>query len=149
MANTYTQIFYHVVFSTKNRVPCIAKERRADLYGYLWGIHKNLKCHLYRIGGVDDHVHILTSVHPTVALAEYVEQVKTSSTAWLRRERVFADWPGWQDGYGAFTASADDKDPLIEYIKGQEDHHQTVSFIEEFKALLEAAGIDYDPKYLE
>ena len=62
---------------------------------------------------------------------------------------MFADWPGWQDGYGAFTASADDKEALVEYINEQEEHHRTVSFMEEFKALLEQAGIAYDPKYLE
>ncbi|MEA3209604.1 MAG: REP-associated tyrosine transposase [Chthoniobacter sp.] len=148
MANTYTQIFYHIVFSTKNRVRCINKERQDDLYGYIWGIHKNLNCHLYRIGGVEDHVHILTSIHPTVALADYIESVKTGSTSWIRREDVFRDWPGWQDGYAAFTASFAEKDALIEYIKRQEEHHQTVSFLEEYQAHLEQAGIAYDPKYL-
>ncbi|HEY5894948.1 MAG TPA: IS200/IS605 family transposase [Chthoniobacterales bacterium] len=149
MPNTYTQIFYHIVFSTKNRARCIAKGQRDNLYRYVWGIHKNLKCHLYRIGGVEDHVHILTSVHPSVALASYVENVKTSSTGWIRRENVFSDWPGWQDGYGAFTASLDEKETLIEYIKAQEEHHRTVSFLDEYKGLLEQAAIAYDPKYLE
>lgn len=149
MANTYTQIFYHIVFSTKNRVPVIAKERRADLFHYIWGVNKSLKCHLYRLGGVEDHIHIFTAIHPKVAAADYIEKVKSGATNWVRREQVFADWPGWQDGYGAFTTSVDEKEPLIEYINGQEEHHRTVSFIEEFKALLEQAGIDYDPKYLE
>ncbi len=81
MANTYTQIFYHVVFSTKNRARCINQDQREHLYGYLWGIHKNLKCHLYRIGGVEDHAHILTSIHPTVSLADYVSEVRSSSTS--------------------------------------------------------------------
>ena len=149
MANTYTQILYHVVFSTKKRVPAIAKERRADLYHYIWGINKSLKCHLYRLGGVEDHVHILTGIHPTVALADYIEKVKSGSTNWARREEVFANWPGWQDGYGAFTASADDKEALVKYINEQEEHHRGVAFAEEFKALLERAGIAYDPQHLE
>ena len=148
MANTYTQIFYHIVFSTKNRVRCISKARRDDLYGYMWGINKNLKCHLYRIGGVEDHVHILTSIHPSIALADYIENMKTSSTSWIRREGIISDWPGWQDGYGAFTASIDEKDALIEYIKAQDEHHREISFLEEYTALLEKAGIAYDPKYL-
>lgn len=71
MANTYTQIYYHIVFSTKNRARAILPDGREDLYRYLWGIHRNLKCHVYRIGGVEDHVHILTSIHPTLALAKY------------------------------------------------------------------------------
>ncbi len=149
MANTYTQLFYHVVFSTKHRLRSISKEQREHLYGYIWGIHRNLKCHLYRIGGVEDHVHVLTSIHPTLALADYIGEVKSSSTGWIRREGIFRDWPGWQDGYSALTASFDDKNPLIEYIKDQEEHHKTVSFIDDLKALLERAGVDYDPKYLE
>jgi REP element-mobilizing transposase RayT len=148
MANTYTQILYHIVFSTKNRLRCIEPARRDDLYGYIWGINKNLKCHLYRIGGVEDHVHILTSIHPRVALADYIEKVKTGSTHWIRREGVFPDWPGWQDGYGAFTASFGEKDSLIEYVKAQEEHHRMVSFMDEYRALLARAGVAYDPKYL-
>ena len=149
MANTYTQILYHIVFSTKNRERCIAKGRRDDLYRYIWGIVKNLNCHLYRIGGVEDHMHLLTTLHPTLALAKYIENVKTSSTSWIRREVVFERWPGWQDGYAAFSASIDEKDELIEYVKAQEEHHQSVSFADEYRALLERAGIKFDPKYLE
>ena len=149
MANTYTQLLYHIVFSTKNRIGCIAKDRRDDLYAYLWGIHKNLNCHLYRIGGVQDHVHIATSIHPGVAIAKYIEELKTSSTSWIRRENVFRNWPGWQDGYAAFTATYAEKDSLIEYVKSQEEHHRTVTFLEEIQALLERAGVKYDPKYLK
>ena len=148
MANTYTQILYHVVFSTKDRRSAIGHERREDLYRYIWGIHKKLKCHLYRVGGVNDHVHILTSLHPTLALATYVEKVKTGATNWIRRENVFTHWPGWQDGYGAFTASWADKDEIIEYIKSQPEHHQHVSFVDEYRRLLEQAGVDFDEKYL-
>ena len=148
MANTFTQIIYHVVFSTKNRVPAIRKERREDLFKYLWGVHKNLNCQLHRIGGVEDHVHLLIALHPQIALAEYIREIKTSSTLWIKREAEFADWPGWQDGYGAFTAALEGKAALINYIKGQEEHHRTVSFLDEFQALLQKAGVSYDPKYL-
>ena len=148
MANTYTQILYHVVFSTKGRAPCIPKDQREKLCAYIWGIHKRLRCHLYRIGGVEDHLHLLTSLHPSLALAQYVEKVKTGSTNWIRRENSIRDWPGWQDGYGAFTASLAEKDSLVEYTKGQEEHHRKVSFGDELRALLEKAGVAYDPKYL-
>ena len=149
MANTYTQLIYHIVFSTKNRKTAIAKNRREDLYRYIWGIHDKLKCHLYRIGGVDDHVHLLASIHPTVSVSKFVESIKTGSTNWIRREGVFPNWPGWQDGYGAFTHSLADKDRLIEYIKGQEEHHRQVSYLDEFKRTLEQAGVTFDPKYVE
>lgn len=148
MANTFTQILYHIVFSTKDRVPAIRRERREELYKYIWGIHKNLNCPLHRIGGVEDHVHLLITLHPQIALAEYVREIKTASTLWIRRDAVFADWAGWQDGYGAFTASADGRDALIEYIKTQDEHHRKLSFLDEFRTLLEKAGVRYDPKYL-
>jgi REP element-mobilizing transposase RayT len=149
MANTYTQLMYHVVFSTKNRLSAIQKDRREHLYRYIWGIHDQLKCHLYRIGGVEDHVHLLVSIHPTVSVSKFVETIKTGSTNWIRRESIFANWPGWQDGYGVFTHSLADKDRLIEYIKNQEEHHRTVSWLEEFQTLLEQAGVKYDPKFIE
>ncbi len=90
----------------------------------------------------------LASLHPSLALAQYVEKVKTGSTNWIRREGLIDDWPGWQDGYGAFTASRAEKEALIAYIKGQEEHHRTMSFGDELRALLEKAGVAYDPKYL-
>lgn len=148
MANTYTQIYYHIVFSTKGREPSLVKEQREKIYAYIWGILKKLDCHLYRIGGVEDHVHLLTSLHPTVALSKLVESIKTGSTNWIRREKVIAAWPGWQDGYGAFTAADDAKDAIIEYIKAQEEHHKGTTFLDEYKALLKRAGVAFDPKYL-
>ena len=148
MANTYTQLLYHVVFSTKDRKPAIKTGRRRDLFAYLWGIHENLKCHVYRIGGVDDHIHVLTSIPKTLTLSKYVEQIKTGTTNWVRRESVYPNWPGWQDGYGGFTESWKEKDRLIEYIKNQEEHHRTVTFEEEYLRLLEEAGVDFDERYL-
>ena len=150
MANTYTQILYHIVFSTKDRATCIAKSRRDDLYAYIWGIHKELKCHLYRIGGVEDHVHILTHIHPTIALSSYMEKLKSGATNWIRRERIFEQWPGWQDGFGAFTLSNKEKGTVVKYIMGQEEHHRTVAFIDEYKQLLTEAGIEYEePRLLK
>ena len=148
MPNTYTQIVYHIVFSTKNRQPAIKKDRRDDFYAYVWGIHKKLKCHLCRIGGIEDHVHILTALHPTLSLAEYVEKIKTGSTNWIRRERVYPGWPGWQDGHGAFTVSWKDRDAVIDYIKNQAAHHEKVEWLDEYRALLEQNGVAYDERYL-
>ncbi len=148
MANTFTQTYHHVVFSTKNREPCLAKERRDDVYRYIWGILKAIHCTLHRIGGVDDHVHMLVSLHPTVALATMVEKVKSGSSGWIRREAVFTVWPGWQDGYGAFTVSAEHRDAVVEYIKDQEAHHATQSFRDEFRSMLDRAGAVYDERWL-
>jgi putative transposase len=148
MANTYTQILYHVVFSTKNRAAAIQLDRREDMYAYIWGIHKRLKCTLYRIGGVEDHVHLLTSLPPTMTLSSYIEKIKTGSTNWIRRERVYPQWPGWQDGYGAFTIAWADRLAVIEYIKNQPEHHRQVTWQDEYRALLEKAGVTFDERYL-
>ena len=75
MANTYTQILYHVVFSTKNRAPVLHADSREKMFRYIWGINQKLNCHLYRVNGVEDHIHILTSLHPTLALSEYMQKV--------------------------------------------------------------------------
>src|SRR4029453_18222202 len=101
---------------TKNRVPALTADRRDDLFKYIWGIHKNLNCHLYRIGGVDDHVHILTSIHPKLALSDYIREIKTGSSLHIKAESMFPDFPGWQDGYAAFPHSIRDRDPVIESI---------------------------------
>ncbi|MCK6484025.1 MAG: IS200/IS605 family transposase [Phycisphaerae bacterium] len=146
--STYTQIMYHIVFSTKNRVRCLTADRREDLFRYIWGIVKNHQCHLYRINGVEDHVHILSSLHPTVCLADLVKAIKTGASRWIRDERVFAAFTHWQDGYAAFTHSMTDKDRLIEYIRNQAEHHRVRSFEEELARLLKEAGVEYDPKYL-
>ncbi len=148
MASTYTQILYHIVFSVKDRRPAIVGERRKDLYAYIWGIHKQLNCHMYRIGGVEDHVHILVSLHPMIALSRLVREVKTGSTGWIRREGVFDRWPGWQDGYAAITASISERDAIVQYIKGQVEHHRKVSFLDEYRKILTDAGIRFDERYL-
>lgn len=80
MANTYTQLLYHIVFSTKNRVMALTAPRRKELYQYIWGIHKNHQCHLYRIGGIEDHIHLLTHMPTTLCIADFVREVKTGSS---------------------------------------------------------------------
>jgi putative transposase len=146
--STYTQIYYHVIFSTKDRRPVLKKDRREELFRYLWGVIKNHHCHLYRLNGVDDHVHMLLSLHPTVNLADLMKNLKTGSSKWIKEKDVFPGFSGWQDGYGAFTLAISDKDAVIEYIKGQVEHHEKFSFQDEFRKILEEAGIKFDPKYL-
>jgi REP element-mobilizing transposase RayT len=145
--STYTQIYYHIVFSTKDRIPALAANRREDLFRYTWGILKNKESHLYRIGGVEDHIHMLTSVHPTICLADLVREIKTSTNKWIKEKEVFPKFTNWQDGYGAFTIAHADKDDVIEYIKDQEQHHRKVSFQDELRGLLEKYGIHFDEKY--
>jgi REP element-mobilizing transposase RayT len=146
--STHTQICYHIVFSTKDHQPTLWADRREDLLRYIWGIIKNRHGHLYRINGVEDHLHILSSLHPTVCLADFVKDVKTGSALWIKENSVFKSFSHWQEGYGAFTCSRRDIDDLIEYIKRQQEHHRRTSFVEEYRKLLQEAGIEFDERYM-
>ena len=146
--STYTQVYYHLVFSTKERVPALLAEKRESLFRYTWGILKNKECHLYRMNGVEDHVHILTGIHPSLCISDLVKEIKISTNKWIKEGGVFPAFTHWQDGYGAFTVSHSDKDALIEYIKNQQEHHRKVSFREELKELLVRHGIQFDERYL-
>lgn len=146
--STYTQLLYQIVFSTKNREHTLLNSSCEELYRYIWGILKNKNCHLYRIGGISDHIHIITHIHPSVSLATLVKDIKLASSEFIKSQKLFPDFRGWQNGYGGFTYSLKDKDHLIEYVKNQDEHHKRVSFREELTELLKEHGIEFDEKYL-
>ena len=147
--STYTQILYQIVFSTKNREQILKpEEKRKELFKYIWGILKNKKCHLYQIGGVADHIHIVTHLHPEVALSSLIKDIKLASSEYIKDQKLFQKFSGWQEGYGAFTYSFKEKDRLIEYVKNQEEHHGKKTFKEEYVELLNERGIEFDEKYL-
>ena len=146
--STYTQLLYQIVFSTKNRVPCMIKQRRKKLYKYIWGILKNKNCHLYRINGVEDHLHILTHIPPSASISSIVKDVKVSSSIFIKEQKLFHGFEGWQEGYGAFSYSFKEKDRLIEYIKNQEEHHKKITFKDEYRSFLIEHGIEFQEKYL-
>ena len=123
-------------------------DRKEELYKYITGILTNKKCHLYRINGMEEHLHIVTHIHPTVALSDIVKDIKLSSSVWIKDNNIFRNFNGWQEGYGAFTYSIKEKDRLIEYVKNQQEHHKRITFREEFIALLKEHGIEFDEKYL-
>ena len=146
--STYTQILYQIVFSTKNRENTLTKPGRDELYRYISGVLKNKNCHMYQIGGVSDHLHIITHLHPSVALATLVKDIKLSSSDYIKTQRLFPLFNGWQVGYAAFTDSPEAKNNLIFYVQNQEIHHKDQSYKEELIKFLEEYYIDYDEKYL-
>lgn len=145
--STYTQILYQIVFGTKNRERTLSKKNRDELFKYMTVVIQNNKCHLYRINGVEDHLHILLQLHPSVALADLAKDLKVSTSLYIKEKKLFSDFSGWQEGYGAFTYSLESKDNLINYIKNQEEHHSKKSFVEEYKKLLQEHGVEFDEKY--
>jgi REP-associated tyrosine transposase len=123
-------------------------EGRDELIRYLAGIIQNHDCHVYSIGGVEDHLHVLTHVHPAIALAELVKDMKVASANWIAEKRVFRNFTHWQDGYAAFTVSHSDKSRIVDYIKGQAEHHKRYSFHEELRKYLVESGVEFDDRYL-
>ena len=146
---TYTQILYQIVYSTKYRKKTLKPENRATLFKYLCGILKNKNCFLYQINGVEDHIHFLISLHPSISLASLVKDLKLGASSFISETDLFENFGGWQDGYSAFTYSIKEKERLVKYIKSQEQHHQKKSFREELIDLLHEHGIEFDEKYLD
>ena len=144
----YKQIFYQIIFSTKNREKTITNEHEEELYKYIWGIIQKRGCKLYRIGGIEDHLHIFSDLHPSVSLADYIKDIKLGSGNWMKNNKLFPNFKGWQDGYGAFTYNIAEKQVIIDYIKNQKEHHKKETFYDEFKRLLEENEIIFNEKYL-
>lgn len=126
----------------------MVQDEKKRLFAFIHNLLTNKNCHLYRINGMEDHLHILTHIHPTIAISSLVKDIKLASDDFIKREDVFPKFKGWQDGYGAFTESIKEKDRLIAYIRNQEEHHRKVSFLDEYKALLKEHEIEFDEKYL-
>jgi len=138
MARTYTKLVYHIVFSTKERIPLITGEIRDRLYPYIGGVIRGEKGSLMEIGGVADHVHILARFGAAVTISEMVKRIKGSSSHWLSQE--LGTWFAWQAGYGAFTVSESQVAVVRKYIQRQEEHHKRVSFKDELISLLRKHG---------
>src|SRR5262245_22198501 len=142
MAHSYTNLLYHIVYATKERRPLIDLEFQPRLYEYLGGTIRGLKATSLEIGGIEDHVHILAKLPPTIAISEFLEKLKANSSKWAKSVRRGF---GWQDGYSAFTVSESQVERVRNYIRNQREHHKKVSFRDELIALLEAHGVAYDP----
>jgi putative transposase len=146
--SSYRQIIYQIVFATKLRKPSISDHQCEHLYRYISGIVNKHHCKLYRINGLPDHIHILSDLHPTISLADYIKNIKVASSIWMKESRMFPEFEGWQNGYGAFTYSIREKNILIEYVKNQKAHHRSENFYDEYNRLLKENGVEFDERYL-
>ncbi len=145
--SSYRQILYHIIFRTKDSEKTLSLDHSDDLYKYVWGIVKQKGGHLYRINGMEDHLHLLSDLHPAIALADFVRDIKVASSLWLKENPAFPDFKGWADGYAALTYTYRDKDMIINYIKNQREHHKKLSFEEEYRNFLKEFGIEIDERY--
>jgi putative transposase len=145
--SSYRQILYQVILRTKDCKKTLTQTHIKELYAYIMGIIKNKNCVLYRINGLEDHIHFLSDLHPTLALANYVKDIKVASSLWIKQSEKFQNFTGWADGYAALTYAWHDKDVIVNYIINQQEHHKKESFAEEYKKLLGEHGIIIDERF--
>jgi len=148
MSQSLAQIYIHIVFSTKYRKPLIQTEIEEELYAYIGGIIKTLKGNSIKINGVSNHIHILTTLPKTVTLSKYLEEIKRSSSKWIKTKGADYKNFSWQRGYGAFSVSSYKVDVVKNYIAKQKEHHKSQDFKEEFIEFLDEYKIEYDDRYL-
>jgi putative transposase len=145
MAHTYPNILVHCVFSTKERRDLIPDELSKKLPGYLVGIGRNHEIPVVAAGGTANHVHLLIALPATIALAKAMQVFKANSSRWIGEHGLdFA----WQQGYGAFSVSASNREAVRHYVEHQPEHHAKHSFEDEFVSLLRKSGVNYDPQFV-
>ena len=148
MPQSLSKVILHIIFSTKDREPWLDSDMRPRMYAYLATICHDLGGELVRVGGVADHVHIVTTLPRTFSQADLIEQIKKTSSKWIKtldaRHRGFF----WQRGYGAFSVSPSQLEAVLEYVDEQQEHHRTRTFQEEYLELLRRDGVDFDERYV-
>jgi putative transposase len=148
MPQSLAKVLIHLVFSTKNRALLLPHDFYEPLKQYAYGILEEQKCHLLEMNNVSDHVHLLFDLHRTASIANVVMHVKKGTSRWLKEPaQGFADFD-WQEGYGAFSLGYSQKDGATQYIRGQQAHHATMSFQDEFRDFLQRYEIPYDERYV-
>jgi len=148
MANTYTQIHVHAVFSVQNRECIIQKHWKDELYKYITGIVQNNNHKLLAINGMPDHVHLLIGLRPSQSLSDLMQNIKGSSSKWINDKRLVMGRFSWQEGFGGFSYSKSEIDTVIRYIHNQQEHHKRKSFTEEYLEMLNEFNVEYDDRYL-
>jgi REP element-mobilizing transposase RayT len=148
MPQSLSKVILHIIFSAKNREPWLDSNVRPRMHAYLATICRDVGAELVHVGGVSDHVHILTTLPRTLSQAQLIEQIKKASSKWIKaldtRYRGFL----WQRGYGAFSVSPSQLEAVLEYVNKQQEHHRTRTFQEEYRELLRRHGIDFDERYV-
>jgi REP element-mobilizing transposase RayT len=148
MPQSLANVLVHIIFSTKGRQPVLAKALRSELEAYLAGIFGNLDCPAVRVGAMSDHAHTLCRLSRNLPIAKLVEEVKKGSSKWLKTKAAALRNFHWQNGYGAFSVSSSRAAVVVQYIANQEEHHRHVTFQEEYRALLEKHGLEFDERYV-
>jgi putative transposase len=148
MANTYTQINIHAVFSVQGRENLLKKDFRGNLFKYMSGTMKDLGLFPLAVNGIEDHVHIFFELPPTLSVSKVLQEIKANSSRWINNEKLVDGKFQWQKGFGAFANSRSQRDSVIKYILNQETHHANSSFKEEYLELLNNYRVEFNQNYL-
>jgi len=148
MAQSLSKVLLHLVFSTKYRTPWITELLQPKIHAYLAGACRNKGSEAFRVGGTEDHIHIACTLPRTLTISKLLEEIKRSSSAWIKKQDPRCKDFSWQAGYGAFSLGQTQRNPLIGYIDNQREHHRHRTFKEEFLDFLHKYEIDYDERYL-
>lgn len=148
MANTYTQLYTHIVFAVKGRQSLIPKHHKETLHQYITRIITNKKQTVIRINSMPDHIHILIGMTPDIALSDLVRDIKANSSKFISKKEWVVGRFEWQAGFAAFSYSHSQLDAIVSYIKNQEEHHARLTFREEYLAFLERFNVPYNRKYV-
>ena len=145
----YTKLIYHIILRTHQGTAPIVEAYERDLYMYIYGFCKNHQCVLYRINGMPDHIHMLVSLHPTIAVASFVHDLKIATNNYMTAHREhFPSFTKWEQGYCALTYAESDKENVIQYIINQKQHHNQHSVRDELMSLFKEWGVAYDERYI-
>jgi REP element-mobilizing transposase RayT len=148
MANSYTSLFIHIIFSTNNRDRVLSPAVRDRLWPYMGGIARQNRMRAVSIGGTADHAHLLLLIPPVMPVAKAVQLIKGGSSKWLHENYVPLRKFSWQEGYGAFSIGASQAESVSGYIARQEEHHRIRTFQEEYLAFLKEYNVEYDERYV-
>ena len=148
MPQSLSQVYVHITFSTKHRAKLIDENIENSLFEYLGGICKKLECHPIQVGGHQDHVHIVCKLSKKITQIKLLEEIKKSSSKWIKTQGPQYENFYWQDGYGIFSINPSELEVVIEYVKNQKEHHKKKTFQDEFRAFLKKYKVPYDEQYV-
>ncbi len=148
MSQSLSKVYVHITFSTKNRKNLIDENIKNKLFEYLGGICKKLECNPVKVGGHKNHIHILCILSKKITQIKLLEEVKKSSSKWIKTQSTKYSNFYWQDGYGIFSVNPYEIDVVEKYIENQEDHHKSKSFQDEYRAFIKKYEVEYDERYV-
>ena len=148
MAQSLSKLYIHIIFHTKYNEPLIRPDVEDELFAYIGGIIKENQSQPIKINGIENHIHILAIMSKNIALSKFVEEIKRNSSRWIKTKGEHYQNFAWQGGYAGYSVSQSVVERVKKYIENQKEHHQKVTFKDEYEQFLQEYGVDFDENYL-